>query len=352
MNRHNKAGSRNFRQTTIKLSLGLLLTLPFLGGCSWLPADEQTETLLPVDVPSFEQKPVYTVEKGKFERQITVSGSLMSAYKETLYYTLDNRRVKKVYVKPGDTVKKGQVLAELDMGTLEADIRKTELLVIRQDLMMQQTIANDPTQALLLKVDKELQKEELNRLKETLTQSKLTATISGTLDRFELQKGDLIKANEAVGEIVDTSELFVAAKLDPEQRKTVTVGMPVTVQINRNSGELAGTVKQLPSAEADKAGASTEGQDRIEQYAILDIGRMPSKAKLGTPLTATITVKRLEGVLLVPLSVLRTTGGRSYVVVEDQGGNRREADVEIGEKDSTNAVIVKGLQVGDKVIGR
>jgi len=57
-------------------------------------------------------------------------------------------------------------------------------------------------------------------------------------------------------------------------------------------------------------------------------------------------------VVVIPPSALRTLSGRYYVQVVEADGTKREVDVEVGQQTATQVEIIKGLEPGQKVVGK
>jgi macrolide-specific efflux system membrane fusion protein len=133
--------------------------------------------------------------------------------------------------------------------------------------------------------------------------------------------------------------------------------MEVVVNIS-NAGNLSGKVKQLPiKAEEQDNGGGIGGEpgetkpERPEDFLIVDIKDLPKGLNRGTPLSMNIITKRTENAIVIPPSALRSIGSRTYVQVIDAEG-KREVDVEVGQQTATQVEILKGLQPGQKVVGR
>ena len=63
-----------------------------------------------------------------------------------------------------------------------------------------------------------------------------------------------------------------------------------------------------------------------------------------------VVIDRFEGALAVPLSAIKTEGGKSYVWVKGKGGPVRR-EVELGQNNGVVALVKKGLVEGDEVSG-
>lgn len=330
-------------------AMQLLMTvfcLSWLAGCSMLPQEEEQEQLSAIRVPKISQKPEYPVKRSTLELVVSGSGKLMSEREGNLIFTEDNRRIEEVHVKTGDQVKQGQVLAELDMGNTESQIRRKEIELEKAELdlkeAMRESAENTGITLRKQQLDYELLQEELAELRKEREGSKLTAPYDGTIVSFTAEIGDIVKAYESIGQIADMSELVVAAQFASKDLASIAPGMETQVSIN-TGGEHSGSVRRLP--------VSSE-EDSLEAYTLIELAKLPDGVSHGTPLSASVVVQRRENVLTIPIATLRTQNSRNYVLVSNVDGSKGEVDVEIGMKTSTEVEIIKGLKEGQKVVGK
>jgi HlyD family secretion protein len=95
----------------------------FLAGCGSRGV-ELTPTMVPT--PIVEQKPTYTVQRGEVAKSLKLVGRVSPVEQQELFFHRDGY-VKAVYFKRGDTVKTGDVLAELETGDLALQLAQAEL---------------------------------------------------------------------------------------------------------------------------------------------------------------------------------------------------------------------------------
>ncbi|MFC4600130.1 efflux RND transporter periplasmic adaptor subunit [Cohnella hongkongensis] len=332
--------------TAAMLAMTLLLAVT---GCSLLPSEEEPERLPEIRTPKISQKPEYEVKRGTLETKVGAAGKLMSEKEENLFFTEDNRRIVDVRVKAGDEVKKGQVLAELDTGDTESQLMRKEIELEKAELDLKQAMREDSDEdgvALRKRqLDYELLKKELDELRRRLEGSQLVAPYSGTIVSFTAKKGDLARAYEKIGQIADMSALVVAVKFGSSDLAHVAPGMEAIVGIN-TAGEHRGTVRRLP------VGSGDAGGDSLDAYALIDLPKLPDGVGHGTPLNASVVVEKREGTLYIPAAALRKQNSRHYVIVSHPDGSKGEADVEIGIQTATEVEIIKGLEEGQKVVGK
>ncbi|MBM6385685.1 MULTISPECIES: efflux RND transporter periplasmic adaptor subunit [Paenibacillus] len=336
-----------------------------MSGCSLLPAETEEEVLPPITPPTISKKPEYEVRTETLEKKVSGSGKMMSQREEKVYFTLDGMHIKELNVKPGDKVKKGQLLAELDVESVEKEIRAKKLQIRKSEVQMKETLRKrdemDPVEFEEATIAFEELRQELADLEEQLGKATLTAPFGGTIIAVQVEKGAAVKAYDPIATIADTSNLVVAATFAKEDLEKFSAGMKADVDIN-GAGKVAGRVKVMPVAEAAGSGSGNGGgsgeggtppvKETLDQYVIVSLTKMPKGVERGTPLTVSIVTQRTEDAIVIPVSALRSIGSRTYVQVVESDGSKREVDVEVGQQTSTDVEILKGLTVGQKVVGR
>src|SRR5690348_6966365 len=90
-----------YKMKRIKFRSAGLLCLAFtlLSGCSMLPKENGDEALPTINPPKISQKPEYTVKTDAIETDVHTSGKIMATKEEELFFTLDGKRLKDIYVK-------------------------------------------------------------------------------------------------------------------------------------------------------------------------------------------------------------------------------------------------------------
>lgn len=347
------------------LSTLLCGTLIFAAGCSLLPKEDIEETLPSITPPRLSQKPEYSVTTTTWETTVRGTGKLMAVKEEELFFVEDNKRIKEIYVSGGDWVEAGQLIAELDVSDLESQLQQKQWQSRQEELNMIEILRKSddmsPEQLERAKIEFELKREELRKLQEAISRSKITAPFSGTIVSVYMKKGDTAKAYDTVAVVADLTKLTVAANLSQDALKQVAVGMEVNVDINGYRGEqLKGTVHQLPNPKSDNnQGGYYPGypgyqppKDTIDNYLVVKLDPFPEGLNRGTPLSVSVVVNRKENAVVIPTAALRSYAGRNYVQVVESDGTKREVDVEVGLQKSTEVEILKGLTPGQKVVGR
>jgi macrolide-specific efflux system membrane fusion protein len=280
--------------------------------------------------------------------------------------------LKRLYVKVGDQVAKGDLLAEVerdDLSTfLEVARAEREMAAARQEravavlerrrlLSQQGLISAEEYEGARLDVeiaDRALRAAEA-RLREATVSAGFTtvrAPLSGTVTAIATQEGETVAASFAVPtfvQIVNLSRLHVEAYVDEIDMGRLAVGMPATVQVDALPGsELRGSVEAITPQATLRNGVVT----------YVAVVRLTPPAGGEAPLRLLPEMNALVRIetgnekteIVIPRAAIRKADdGADYVLV--QVGERRERrDVVTRGGESEEAVVELGLQTGELVV--
>lgn len=346
--------------------VSLCIVLISAAGCGLLPNEEEEEDLPVITPPTISKKPEHVVRKETIELDVKGTGKILSQREEPLYFSDDKgaTHIKNVRVKAGDKVAAGDILIELDVEDLQKQLRKKRLDFRKQEIAMKEALrTKDEKEEYEFEESAivfEEARQELVDLEQQIADGTLRAPFAGTIVSLKAEKGATIKAYESLGVISDTSALVVGATFSKEDLEKLAVGMKATVDIN-TFGQFNGKVKVMPSApDSGSSNNNNNGgqngtppeKDSIDKYLIVELDKWPEDLGRGNMLTVRIVTQRIEDAVLIPKSALREVGSRTYVQVVEPDGSKREADVEVGVQTPTDVQILKGLEPGQKVVGR
>lgn len=331
------------KHVAVMLAASLALT-----GCSLLPLEE--EALQPPLVqPAEEQLDIVNAAKGNIQTFLKGTANFVSASMDTLSFKESGGRLKSINVTVGQEVKAGDLLARLETGDLDLQIRLQLLNVERARLQYDQARASgvNATDLRLREIDLERESMLLESMKNRLDQSQLYAPITGIVTFVEsLNAGEFINAYQSIVTVADPSKIqltYVAA--NTKDLLPVEAGMPVSLKYKGK--DYKGKVLQSPSGvplEADGAKA-----ERNSVTIIIGMDDEPDGVQIGHSAELNIELQKRENVIVLPRSAIRSYMGRSYVQVAE-GDRRKEVDVEVGLTTPTEVEIVRGLEEGQQVI--
>ena len=223
---------------------------------------------------------------------------------------------KLLYVRAGDTVKKGDLIAEYNTGDLEYEIRTQELKVQQaQNTYGSSGAENDRLQL-------EIEKNTLAQLQNEYDTSKLYAPCDGLVSFAErMNAGSKVQAYKVIATIIDPDKIYVKAAVNDD--KKFKKGQEVTITIDE--------------------------QDYTSSIYAEFKGSLPGFSKVGTVADISYIKEQAENAIVIPKYLVKTLSGKNYVQVY-KDGVKKETDVKTGISNATEIQIVSGLSEGDEVV--
>jgi HlyD family secretion protein len=118
----------------------LIVAGVIFSACAKLPEDYPTPT--PIPTPADSNKPIYTVQRGTIEQVVKALGRV-AAEQEDIAYFRQAGRLYKMYVDTDAKVKQGDLLAELDTGTLKDQVNIARVTAEIASLKVDQAMGKD-----------------------------------------------------------------------------------------------------------------------------------------------------------------------------------------------------------------
>ena len=229
--------------------------------------------------------------------------------------------VSRVLVRPGERVRRGQVLVELDPRPFDLDLAEAEVALQQslqqyQDLYRPDSAATGimPNQtrldAFVIRSGLAAARVRLDRAKLNRERSAITAPFNGTVDRVAAVLGDRITAGQDVGTLVDLENLRVEAAVLEHDLPLIRVGGEAVVTSAAIPGQaLTGRVSAiLPMVD------STTRAGRA--YVRLTGG---GALRPGMYADVRLEAQRLTGRRIVPARAIIERDGRPLVFVVRDG---------------------------------
>ncbi len=387
--------------------MSLLFVTIIFSSCALLPtgrsdrAAAEAPTPTPIPTAIVPTKPTYKVQKGEVVDELTFSGRISPVLENELYFRTDGR-VRTVFSKRNDVVKKGTVIAELENDALERDLKSAQLelergtvtleaakrelefsIKIAQNNLdieqiklakMQAQAAPDPNDLAVQQKEIELaqinverlnsgvdpllvnsvQSAQLNvdKLKTQIAEAQIAAPFDGQLLSVSLSPGQEVKGYQAVVVLADVNNLEVSADLLSDQMTKLVENMPANIVLVSRPGEiLKGKVRQLPYPYGSGGrGQKVEDQDKSTRFSVATSAKTAGFA-LGDLVRITVELERKANVLWLPPQALRVFEGRRFAVVQD-GDAQRRVDVTVGIQTQERVEIKDGLKEGQVVVGQ
>lgn len=189
------------------------------------------------DVNSFSLVSVKKIELEKFEHFIEVQGDVETD-ENILIYPEFSGVLEKIYVKEGDRVKKGQLLAKIDdgglseeMAELETQLQLAETRFKRQKRLWDQNIGSE-IQFLESETSYKSLKSNKNRLQKQIDKTQIRAPFSGVIDSKLADQGQVVSPGQTpIFRLINLSETYIYAEVPEQFLNAIKIGTTVEVSI-------------------------------------------------------------------------------------------------------------------------
>jgi len=358
--------SKNPLQTLgVAKGLGGLVLLSLLSAGAWRVVQNQhkaedlkqlTEASLAHTVISVHSRP------GETSRKIVLPATLQGNT-ETQIYARSNGYISSWHKTIGDHVKKGELLAEIDVPELKHELAqgRANLAQIKARLELARTTYKrlsqlnetdgiiqqdfDEKRSAVLQGEADLAAAEANvqRLAKLESYRHVTAPFSGVITRRGVDVGNLISAS--------SQELFALTQIDPlrvtvwvpqSYANDVSVGQEATVRIIGNHD------KPLTTQIAHVAGA-LDPVNRSRQVDII-LPNKDGKLLPGAYVEIAITIQTKASPLVVPANVLVVDQQGIHVVAVEQGNKIAFKPVKLGRDFGREVEVLEGISASDVLV--
>jgi macrolide-specific efflux system membrane fusion protein len=352
-----------------------------IGGVTWYwysgAAQSQQEPAL---------QPV-TVTRGTIEEVVTAQGKL-----EPKQYvdvgTQVSGQLKKIYVDIGDSVKQGQLLAEIDPRVIQAQVeagearlnslraqlnqQKAEAVLAEQNLkrnqnliavnaVSRQALQETESQAAVARaqvdaIQAQLQETESNlkASRTNLSYTKIYAPIAGTVTTLPTKEGQTLNANQSAPTIMQVANLdmmTVRAQVAEADVNRLQENMPAYfTTLGDSERRWQGRVRQIqPSPQIIN--------DVVLYDVLIDVKNDGRRLMTGMTTQVFFVLGKAEDAVIVPAEVLTrrvpredTDRGKAYRVAVATEKGREQRVIQVGLQTRAQAEVVDGLREGERVL--
>jgi len=250
-----------------------------------------------------------------------------------------------LYVKAGDHVSKGQVLAQLDNSVLKQNISQAEsqaslasTVYQRQKNLWDQKIGTE-VQFLQAQTNMQSAQKQVAALKQQADMYRITSPISGSIDQMDLKLGQAASPGATGIRIVNADNLKVKADVPESYATRIKQGQNVLVLFPDANDSLKTTVT-FAAKVIDPASRSFGVEIKL-----------PSTKTLRPNMTAILKIADYTKTnsIVIPLKAVQKSELGDYVFVNDNGTAKRVI-VKQGAMYNNQAEILSGLSVGQQVV--
>ncbi len=308
-------------------------------------ANDTTFQVKEVIVGVFEAKPE------AFNHYIEVQGKV-DGEENTAVFPSNNAIVTAVYVKQGDMVRKGQMLAQLDNSILLKSIEATKVNVELANTLFEkykslwdQKIGSE-VQYLQAKTAKEAADKQLIALKEQLDLYVVKSPINGSLEELNAKVGMFASPSNPTPlfRVVNFNSVKVLADVSESYAPKIKVGNPVKVYFPDFEVELNSQLRY-----------SSKYINPVNRTFSTEVRLGPSKVQYRANMMAIVKINDYHNpnALSVPTSIIKEAADKKFLFVARTENNQtiaRKLMVETGETYNGLTEIKSGVVEGDKII--
>ena len=337
-----------------------------------------------------------SVTRGNVEKTVVASGSVESV-NEVDVGAQASGKITKLYVKLGQEIKKGEMIADIDSTTQinTLNTKKAALVSYQAQLKAKKTAydvaLSSYNRLSKLYTQKATSLDSLNTAKSTLDNAKaemeaieanikqaeievntaetnvgytkITAPMDGTVISVPVSEGQTVNANQTTPTIVtiaDLSKMKIKPEISEGDITKVKAGQEVSFTILSDSQTVyhsvidsvdpANTTTSDSSSTSSLSSSSSSTTSAIYYYANVLIDNPDRTLRIGMTTENNIKIANAKDVLLVSNMAIQKRDGKSFVNVLNDKNQPEPREVEIGVQNDFKTEIKSGLNEGEKVI--
>lgn len=288
----------------------------------------------------------------EFQHFLELQGDVMTRQNVLVYPEMAGT-LNRVYVKEGQRVSKGQLLASIDDGGLSNQLAqmKTQLELAkttfeRQKRLWDQNIGSE-IQYLQAKTQYEAQENAVKQMESQLGKSSIRAPFSGIIDDVIKDQGTVVSPGPGseVFRIVNLSDMYVEVEVPEAHLPNVTPGKAVEVYFPVLGESVSTQVRQTGNFINPSNRAFT-----------VEIPVSNEKGTIKPNLTAQVKINDYtnDQAILIPQSVVSENAeGEQYVYLVTEENNEqiaKKAIVELGKTQGDYVEVINGLTANTNLI--
>lgn len=337
-----------------------------------------------------------SVTRGNVEKTVVASGSVESVNEVDVGAQVSGK-ITKLYVKLGQEIKKGEMIADIDSTTQinTLNTKKAALVSYQAQLKAKKTAydvaLSSYNRLSKLYTQKATSLDSLNSAKSTLDNAKaemeaieanikqaeievntaetnvgytkITAPMDGTVISVPVSEGQTVNANQTTPTIVtiaDLSKMKIKPEISEGDITKVKAGQEVSFTILSDSQTVyhsvidsvdpANTTTSDSSSTSSLSSSSSSTTSAIYYYANVLIDNPDRTLRIGMTTENNIKIANAKDVLLVSNMAIQKRDGKSFVNVLNDKNQPEPREVEIGVQNDFKTEIKSGLNEGEKVI--
>lgn len=295
---------------------------------------------------------ILTVGTQNFEHHIDVTGTI-DADLNALISPEMNGQITKIYVKEGQKVNKGQVLAKLNDEVLRKNLAQLQTGLLLADTLYQkkkklydQKVISE-IEYLQAKNQKETLEDNINVIKSQIRLTTITAPFSGIVDRIYLKEGEMGVPGRTFIQMVNLSKMLATADVPENYLPALKVGDSVKLTFPTYPDiEITNNIYQI--------GNVIDPINRTFRVKIL-FNNTDNKIKPNMISVIRFQDFDAKNAIVVPTNCLSQDISGWFLFVIKNKENKNIAVkkyVEIGISNEMETIITSGLSEGEKIVSK
>ncbi len=323
----------------IKTATAIIVIAIIINGCT-----NKKQTSEPNAIPV----KIQLMEPASTGTEHNYVGVIEESFATTLSFETSGN-VQHVYIKEGDRVSKGQLIADLNETTAQNayNVAKATFDKAQDGYTRSEQLYKNRSLSELKWVEVQTAFTEAKSLaeiaKKNLQDCKMYAPISGVISSLDIEQGMNVIPYESVAKLVDISELCVKVSIPENEIADISIGQNVQVIVSAlNNASFTGKITEK-GIKADILSNCYDIKVKLNNPEKNLLPGMVCKALIQYSDTS-------ESKIQVPVNAVQITNeGQRYVWVAKNKRSQR-CFVTIGELTNKNVIIQSGLKQGDTVI--
>ncbi|WP_200604667.1 efflux RND transporter periplasmic adaptor subunit [Pseudomonas sp. S75] len=262
-------------------------------------------------------------------------------------------RVSAISFKPGQRVKAGTVLVQLDDGPEQADLAaaKAAAAFAQQQFARASELAATGAQSREILQQRQAERDQtaaqVQQLEARIRQKRIRAPFDGELGLRQVDLGQYLNPGDAAVTLTDLDNLYANFDVPQQDLARVRVGQQVNVRIDTAGIEpVQATISAIePQVGRDTRNASIQAE----------VDNKGRTLQPGMYATVSVALPPEQDALTLPVSAVMTSasGDAAAVVREltpEKTGKAEIVPIVVGRRIGDEVVIARGLKAGDMVI--
>jgi membrane fusion protein, macrolide-specific efflux system len=335
----------------------------------------------------------FKVERGSIAETVLATGAL-EANSVTSVGAEVSGTIQTLPVKLGDSVKAGDLIAQIDstnqenavksaeaslanmqaqLQSKQADLTGAQAALDRANKLAPQKLVSDAdlmtaqaglasAKAAVASLNAQISQAQLavDDANLALSRTKITAPTDGTIVAVLVTVGQSVNANQTsptIVKIADLDTMIIKAQISEADVTKVSPGQNATFTILGDPNtKIPATLRSIePAPDAiDTADTGLSTSDNAVYYnGLFSVANADHRLRIAMTAQVTITINAKQGILTLPAAALGSAGrnGKYRVAVYDQAsGQTHPAEVTVGLDNNITAEITAGLNEGDLVV--